>query len=188
MTAPTPTLLDLGVEMRPTTLEDTGSLAQALLRNRGYLQPWEPDRPEEHYIEPGQRSRIKEQLAQRRAGTSMTWVLVDVKSGRIVGGISLSRITLGPLRSASVGYWTDSEWAGRGLATAAVEAVCLCARRDFALHRLEAATQLHNLASQRVLKKAGFHQYGTAPKYLYINGAWRDHRLFQRILHSGPPL
>ncbi|MCU8593031.1 MULTISPECIES: GNAT family N-acetyltransferase [Streptomyces] len=188
MTAPTPTLLELGVEMRPTTLEDAGPLSQAMLRNRSYLQPWEPDRPEEYYTEVGQRSCIKEQLAQRRAGTFMPWVLVEVKTGRIVGGISLSKIVLGPLRSASVGYWTDSEWAGRGLATAAVEAACLCARWDFALHRLEAGTQLHNLASQRVLKKAGFHRYGTAPKYLHINGAWRDHRLFQRILHAGPPL
>ncbi|NEA66539.1 GNAT family protein [Streptomyces sp. SID12488] len=188
MTAPAPTLLQLGVEMRPTTLEDAGSLSQALLRNRSYLQPWEPERPEEYYTEAGQRSCIKKQLAQRRAGTSMHWVLVEVSTGRIVGGISLSKIILGPLCSAGVGYWTDNEWAGRGLATAAVEAACLCARRDFALHRLEAGTQLHNLASQRVLEKAGFRRYGTAPKYLYINGAWRDHRFFQRILHSDPPL
>jgi ribosomal-protein-alanine N-acetyltransferase len=25
-----------------------------------------------------------------------------------------------------------------------------------------------------------------APKFLFINGAWQDHRLFQRILHDDP--
>ncbi|MER6104301.1 GNAT family protein [Streptomyces sp. NPDC001832] len=43
-----------------------------------------------------------------------------------------------------------------------------------------------NVASQRVLAKCGFEQYGMAPRYLHINGEWRDHRLFQRILHDGP--
>lgn len=180
-------MLGLGVEMRPALLEDAAPLAQALARNRTYLRPWEPDRPEEYFTELGQQSRLMDQLTQRQAGQSMPWVLVEVNDGRIVGGISLSKITLGPLCSASVGYWIDREWVGHGLATAAVEAACLCARSDFALHRVEAGTLLHNLASQRVLEKAGFEQYGTAPKYLHVNGAWRDHRLFQRILHDGPP-
>jgi ribosomal-protein-alanine N-acetyltransferase len=26
-----------------------------------------------------------------------------------------------------------------------------------------------------------------APRYLHIDGQWRDHRMFQRILHDGPP-
>ena len=41
---------------------------------------------------------------------------------------------------------------------------------------------MENTASQRVLAKCGFEQFGFAPKYLHINGAWRDHRMFQRIL------
>ncbi|MFD3334292.1 GNAT family N-acetyltransferase [Streptomyces sp. NPDC058700] len=173
--------------MRPAVLDDAAALAVALARNRAYLRPWEPARPEEYFTELGQRSRLVHQLAQRHAGHCMPWVLVMVDEARIVGGISLSKITLGPLRSAGVGYWIDSGWAGRGLATAAVEAACRSALSDFALHRVEAGTLPDNLASQRVLEKAGFQQYGTAPEYLHVDGAWRDHRLYQRILHDGPP-
>jgi len=54
------------------------------------------------------------------------------------------------------------------------------------LHRVEAGTLLHNTASQRVLERCGFEYYGTAPRYLFIRGAWRDHRLYQRILHDKP--
>jgi ribosomal-protein-alanine N-acetyltransferase len=46
------------------------------------------------------------------------------------------------------------------------------------LHRLEAACLPHNLASTRVLEKAGFRREGTARRYLKINGVWQDHDLF----------
>ncbi|MGP6171151.1 GNAT family N-acetyltransferase [Microbacterium sp. A204] len=52
------------------------------------------------------------------------------------------------------------------------------------LHRLQAATLLHNAASQRVLAANGFERIGMAPKYLRIAGEWQDHYLFQRILRG----
>jgi [ribosomal protein S5]-alanine N-acetyltransferase len=36
-----------------------------------------------------------------------------------------------------------------------------------------------------VLEKNGFEQIGLARKYLHINGAWRDHLLFQRVDETG---
>lgn len=50
------------------------------------------------------------------------------------------------------------------------------------LHRLQAETLVHNIASQRVLEKNGFSRYGMAPEYLKIDGAWQDHLMYQRIL------
>jgi [ribosomal protein S5]-alanine N-acetyltransferase len=46
------------------------------------------------------------------------------------------------------------------------------------LHRLEAACLPHNVASARVLEKAGFVREGRARRYLKINGVWQDHDLF----------
>lgn len=76
---------------------------------------------------------------------------------------------------------------GRGLATAAVTQACAAADTELGLHRVEAGTLLDNVPSQRVLAKCGFEEFGVAPSYLYINGAWRDHRLFQRILNDRFP-
>ena len=73
---------------------------------------------------------------------------------------------------------------GRGLASAVVRATVDLARDDLGLHRLEASTLVHNLASQRVLGHAGFEQTGLAPRYLQIAGQWQDHKLFQKILHD----
>jgi ribosomal-protein-alanine N-acetyltransferase len=89
------------------------------------------------------------------------------------------------LRSGALGYWVDVEHLRRGLAVGMVEHACEQALAR-GLHRVEAGTLLHNVASQRVLLRCGFEEYGTAPSYLFIGGAWQDHRLYQRILHDRP--
>ncbi|MFD9356521.1 GNAT family N-acetyltransferase [Streptomyces sp. NPDC060031] len=174
-----------GVEMRGVTLDDAAGLADTLARNREYMAPCDPYRPEEFYTEAGQRARVEALLAERDDGRTVPFVLTA--GGVPVGGINLGSITHGPLCSGGVGYWVDRAWAGRGLATAAVAEVCRLARDEVGLHRVQAGTLLDNHGSQRVLAKAGFTAYGVAPQYLHINGAWRDHRLFQRLLHDDPP-
>ena len=46
---------------------------------------------------------------------------------------------------------------------------------DLGLHRVEANIQPHNDASRRLVQRCGFVLEGFSPKYLYINGQWRDH-------------
>ncbi|MFE9863663.1 GNAT family N-acetyltransferase [Streptomyces sp. NPDC005506] len=178
-------LLGTEIRLRPTTMADAASLADSLTRSRAYMQPWEPVRPDAFYTEKGQQERLAGLLADHEAGRVMPWVLADADD-RATGGFTLTNIVLGPFRSASLGYWVDVDHAGRGLATAAVAQVCAAARDVLRLHRVEASTLLDNVASQRVLAKSGFEVIGMAPRYLHINGQWRDHRLFQRILHDGP--
>ena len=50
--------------------------------------------------------------------------------------------------------------------------------RRLALHRIEAACVPENIASQKLLERAGFRSEGQARSYLKINGAWRDHLLY----------
>ncbi|MFF1644754.1 GNAT family N-acetyltransferase [Streptomyces sp. NPDC058240] len=178
--------LDAEVRLRPAAPADAESLAVSLTRSRAYMQPWEPVRPDSFYAEQGQRERLAGMFADRDAGRGMSWVLAD-EADRAIGGFNLNSIVLGPFRSGTLGYWVDVEYTGRGLATTAVQRICEVARDGLRLHRVEAGTMVDNVASQRVLAKCGFEQYGTAPRYLHINGEWRDHFLFQRILHDGPP-
>ncbi|MFF2013390.1 GNAT family N-acetyltransferase [Streptomyces sp. NPDC058195] len=178
--------LDAEIRLRPVRWDDAASLAASLTRSRAYMQPREPVRPDHFYTEQGQQERLAGLLADCAAGRARAWVLAD-EEDRAVGGFNVNGIVLGPLCSGALGYWVDVEYAGRGLATAAVRRICEVARDGLGLHRIEAGTMVDNIASQRVLAKCGFEQYGTAPRFLHINGDWRDHRLFQRILHDGPP-
>ncbi|MEV7445303.1 GNAT family protein [Streptomyces sp. NPDC091204] len=176
-----------GVEMRGVELGDAAGLAEAFARNRAFMAHVEPVRTDAYFTEQGQLERIEGMLAERDAGRIVPYVFVETTTGAPVGAINLGSIAHGPLCSGGVGYWIDPAWHGKGLATAGVQEVCRVARDELGLHRVEAGTLVDNLASQRVLAKAGFEFYGLAPRYLHINGAWRDHRLFQRLLHDHPP-
>ncbi|MFD3537294.1 GNAT family N-acetyltransferase [Streptomyces sp. NPDC058664] len=165
------------LRIRPAVPGDAAALADALIRNRDHMKPREPYRPERYYTAEAQ--------AERLADGGVRWFVVD--GDTIVGSAIMSGITLGPLCSASLGYWVDHAYTGRGLATALVAEACRAGRDELGLHRVSAGTMLDNHASQRVLVKSGFTRIGTAPRYLHIAGDWRDHHLFQRILHDDPP-
>ncbi|WP_420033905.1 GNAT family N-acetyltransferase [Streptomyces sp. cg28] len=169
------------IEMRRATVDDAQALADAQVRNIDHLRSTEPHRDPEFYTAEGQVPRIVGE-------GSATWVLVDRSAGGIVvGRLTLSGIVMGPLCSTSLGYWIDGEYTGRGLTTAAVEEILRICRDELGLHRVEAGTLTDNLASQRVLAKCGFERFGLSPKYLYINGDWRDHIRFELLLHGNPP-
>jgi ribosomal-protein-alanine N-acetyltransferase len=63
---------------------------------------------------------------------------------------------------AVLGYRVAEEVAGRGVATAAVRDLCRLARDVHGVHTVHASTSDANLASQRVLTKAGFVPVGPA--------------------------
>ncbi|MEU2420457.1 GNAT family protein [Streptomyces sp. NPDC007851] len=175
------------VILRPLAVGDAGALSVAYTANRGHLEPWEPVRPESFFTVEGQTERIDGLLKQAADGVMLPLLMESAGTGRIVGAITLTGISLGPFCSSYVGYWVAGDQQGRGLATAALERVCEIARKVVGLHRIEASTLIDNTTSQRVLKKCGFETIGDAPQYLHINGEWRDSRLFQRILHDRDP-
>jgi ribosomal-protein-alanine N-acetyltransferase len=177
-----PRQLSENVSMRTLRASDASALADAYVRNREYLSTWEPVRTEEYYTEAWQAADIASRLVVAGAGEGFPFGLFagDI----LVGRFNLSGIVRGPFQSAGLGYWVDSNYAGRGLASAAVQTIVETARDVLGLHRLEASTLLHNAGSQRVLLKAGFRQIGMAPQYLEIAGKWQDHNLYQVVLHE----
>lgn len=170
------------VTMRPLVVGDAAALAAAYRRNREHLAPWEPIRPAEYYGEAWQAVDLARRASEADAGAGVS--LGMFHGDTVIGRFNVAGVSRGPFQSAGLGYWVDFEHAGRGLASAAVQAIVGAARTELRLHRLEASTLLHNTGSQRVLEKAGFERIGMAPKYLRIAGEWQDHLLFQIILHD----
>ena len=173
------------VVLRPVQLTDAAALARAYKRNFDHLEPWEPIRPDDFYTEQGQYSRLKKFEAERAEGRVQRWIF-DRGDDEVYGSITLSGIELGVFLNARMGYWVDVALVGRGLATAAVNAVCDHARERWNIHRVEAGTNVENAASQRVLAKCGFEEIGVSRAHLFINGKWSDSKQFYRILHTDP--
>ena len=177
--------LTADVLIRVATLDDAAAFAEAQVRNREHLAPWEPVRTDRWFTAAGQVDRLAAQLVRFERREVVPWFLFQ--GDRVVGAMTLTDIVPGPFRSASLGYWIDVEFLGKGLATIGVQAVAELADTELLLHRIEASTLTGNTPSQRVLTKCGFAQIGTAPDYLHINGAWRDCHLYQRILNTRGP-
>ncbi|GMA23560.1 alanine acetyltransferase [Luteimicrobium album] len=178
-----------GVVLRLLAPDDARALAAAYARNAEHLAPWEPARADDFATERVQAVRVENLLAGVQKGSALPLVLVRPAPGasaddEIVGTLTVSGITRGAFESADLGYWTDRGLQGRGIMSAAVSAVVGIARDDLGLHRLQAGTLPENERSQRVLARAGFERFGLARDYLRIAGRWRDHVLFQRILHD----
>ncbi|MDR6989905.1 ribosomal-protein-alanine N-acetyltransferase [Paenarthrobacter nitroguajacolicus] len=166
--------------LRPLELSDAEDVAAAYLRNRGHLAPWEPARSDEFFTVAGQEAVIRAKLGQYAAGSEVPWVITGSRG--IYGMMTLTGIVRGPFLNANLGYWIDVDCTGRGAASGAVAAVVDMATNELGLHRIQAATLLHNAPSQAVLARCGFERIGFAPTYLQIAGEWQDHVLFQRIL------
>ncbi|MDN4471912.1 GNAT family N-acetyltransferase [Demequina zhanjiangensis] len=145
-------------------------------RNREWLRPWEATAP------PGQTSRaitfgemVRREAREWRRATAYP-MAIEVE-GALVGRVSVTGITWGPECGGSIGYWVSEHRAGEGIAP---RAVTLAADYAYAqgLHRLEIAMRPDNVPSIRVARKVGFRDEGLRRSYLYIDGAWRDHRVF----------
>jgi RimJ/RimL family protein N-acetyltransferase len=85
-------------------------------------------------------------------------------------GTRLGRVGLG-LRphdpgAAEIGYWMDPRARGRGVATAAVRALCQWAFTALDLALIEWHAEVGNVASRRVAEKAGFLIGGTLRRRL----------------------
>ncbi len=167
------------VPSRLVRVEDAPDLAALVCRNREFMAPWDPARPEEFFSRDGQIAVIEELLDGHQRGVTLPHVILD-SSGNVVGRITGS-IVRGALQSCGIGYWVSYDRHGRGLATAAVAHIKRIAFTELELHRLQAETLVHNVASQRVLERNGFERYGLAPQYLNIAGRWQDHMMFQVI-------
>jgi [ribosomal protein S5]-alanine N-acetyltransferase len=159
---------------------DAPVLAQLLRLNRGFLAPWEPLRDDDYFTEDRQRIVIQDALREHEQGRNLPLVIVDGAAG-VVGRITLNGIVRGAFQSCSVGYWVSEAAGGRGVATAALRQIISVAFGELGLHRIQAETLLHNVASQKVLERNGFVRIGMAPAYLKIAGRWQDFILYQLI-------
>jgi ribosomal-protein-alanine N-acetyltransferase len=163
------------VSIRPLRREDAEELAALYTANRGFLAPFEPVRPADFFTAAGQRDRLARQLAD----DTHPFAILD--GDEIAGTINLFNIVRGALEGGTIGYWVDGRRNGRGFATGAVGEILIYAFAELGLHRVEAATLVDNLSSQRVLEKNSFERIGLARRFLRIDDEWRDFLLFQRL-------
>jgi ribosomal-protein-alanine N-acetyltransferase len=177
-----------GVMLRPPRTGDYSAWAELREQSQDYLRPWEPAWPDDDLTRAAYRRRLTVYAREMELGHAWPFFILDPTGRTLFGAITLSNVRRGVAETGTLGYWIGQPYAGRGLATAGVRAMAGFAFRSARLHRLEASCLPTNMASRRVLEKAGFRKEGEARAYLKINGAWADHVLFGLVSDefSGP--
>jgi RimJ/RimL family protein N-acetyltransferase len=107
--------------------------------------------------------------------------LAIVVDGRAAGGVGLQPMTDVNRRSAEIGYWLGAAYWGRGIATEAVSLVTDWAFGAHGLLRIFAQPFAANVASRRVLEKAGYQLEGTMRRSAVKDGEIRDQCLYARL-------
>jgi [ribosomal protein S5]-alanine N-acetyltransferase len=167
------------VALRPPRLRDASAWSNTRLRDRVYLQRWEPTSvgswQERNALLawPAQWSALR---ALGRRGQALPFAIIVDRE--FAGQLTVGNIVRGALRSGWVGYWVAERVAGAGVATAAVALVVDHCFGPVGLHRLEATVRPENVPSVRVLEKSGFRREGLFERYLDVAGAWRDHYVY----------
>ncbi len=142
-------------ELQQVRASHTAAVLAFERENRSYFAASISDRGDDFFDRFAQ--RFDDLLADQAAGTSAFFVLVE-PSGEVVGRFNLYDIADGV---ATIGYRVAQRVAGRGVATTAVINLCEVATR-LGVRVLTAAVSHDNVASRRVLEKAGFAPIGVA--------------------------
>jgi len=163
------------VTVRALRRRDARTWAAVRARNGAWLDPWEATDPAGSGP-PSAAAYVAAARAQAREGTYLPFV-VEL-DGRFVGQVTVAGIVRGSACSGSVGYWVDEAVAGRGVVPTAVALVVDHCFAAAGLHRIEVVVRPENAPSLRVVAKLGLREEGLRARFLHIDGAWRDHRVF----------
>ncbi len=109
---------------------------------------------------------------------------VVVEGIGLVGDVGWFAVVHGPgsiARALNIGIYLFPEHRGHGYGTAAQRLIAEYLFTNTLIERLEAATDVDNVAEQRALEKAGYSREGVLRHAQYRDGAWRDLVLFSRI-------
>ena len=163
-------LLKMPAEVTPA------ELAAYRVRNRAFLAPFVPKRPESYYTEDTCRGTLETIWKDWEAGKAYFFHLyLKQEPDRMVGSVSLTEVVRGFFQSCFAGCQLDGELINNGYMTEAVTAVVDYAFDVLNLHRIEANIMPRNARSLRLAQKCGFEKEGLAKDYLRINGKWEDH-------------
>lgn len=155
------------VAIRAPRQDDQDAFVAAMRRSFSLHQPW--------LSAPSDAAAYRRYLARLLLPTEAGFLVLRRADDALCGVVNLNVITYESLCSAYTSYYATAATAGRGYMTDGMRLVIAHAFGPLGLHRLEANIQPGNRRSIEFVRSIGFRLEGFSPRYLRINGQWRDH-------------
>ncbi len=157
-----PVLEGDGFRLRPITVDDAARIHEGSADPDS--QRWLGQLPAPYTLNDAL-DYVEKRRELEATGQCVTWAIADPDDDRLLGTILWFNWTAGV--ECEVGYWTHPEARGRGLMTAAVRLVTGHVFETLEVQRVTAFAAADNVASRRVIERAGYRLYGIE-RY----GAW----------------
>lgn len=109
-------------------------------------------------------------------GADSSTLVVAVEDGSCAGDVNWRPV--GETGNLEIGIWLFAEYRGRGIGTEAQRQLVDYLFATTPVHRLQAGTELDNVAEQRALERVGFRREGVARGLYFRDGRWRDSVLY----------
>ncbi len=161
-------------KIREWKLEDAAGLAE-MLNNKNILNNLRDGLPYP-YTKSDAQEYITSMLS---ADKTKTFAFAITADDKVVGSIGVFRCDNIHFRTAEMGYYIGEPYWGKGLGTSAVKQACSYVFEHTNIIRIFAEPFAYNVASCRVLEKAGFQFEG-----LLRNNAFKNEKVVDMKMYS----
>ncbi len=166
----------MDVKIRTWDMEDAYSLAAAL-NNRKIQDKLRDGIPYPYTV--GDAERFISSVLKAEKDSQYVWAIAS--DNEAVGCIGIFRKDNIHKYTAEMGYYVAEKWWGRGICTIAVKEACDYIFENTDIMRIFAEPFANNIASCRVLEKAGFVLEGTLRKNAVKNGTMLDMKIYALV-------
>ena len=149
------------------TLECESEFLEAVRRSQSLHRPW--------VFPPSNHEEFATYLERIRIGRTIPFLVRLSLDNRLVGVVNVNEAVMGVFCSAYLGFHAFAGFERQGYMTEGLALVLDRAFNELGFHRLEANIQPGNVASAALVSRLGFRKEGFSPRYLFIDGDWRDH-------------
>lgn len=157
--------------LRPWTMSDLGNLV-SFANNFNIAKNMSDQFPHPYTINKG---RLFIENASKHSPVTIFAIVVNEQA---VGGIGLHPQTDIYQKNAELGYWLAEHLWGKGIISRAISNIVEYGFQNFDLIRIFARPFGTNVASQKVLEKAGFKLETRFEKTLFKNGQFLDELVY----------
>lgn len=124
---------------------------------------------------------VQQESFSQSAKIAWTIMLED----KLIGTIGLEDIVwksrAWEYNKGEIGYWMNPEFQGQGFMTEALIGVMKFSFQKLQLNKIEIGHASRNMASQRVIEKAGFRLVGVQRNHFRRFGEWWDHKRYELL-------
>ncbi|MCR5452341.1 MAG: GNAT family N-acetyltransferase [Lachnospiraceae bacterium] len=171
------------LQLRVLSESDAKMVADFYNRNYDDFKKYEPFSGKNVTTVSFERRLLEAEIEQLKAGQQVRFHVFEKNDPfTVIGTVSLREIKRSCYGSAVLGYKMDQNYRNKGYATEAIKRSIEIVANECELHRIEATVLPDNNASIRVLEKLGFEREGLLREKIFLEGEWKDHYLYGKIL------